>query len=332
MLAYLVAVQLSLPQAFWAVVTALIVVQMSVGGTVAAGIDRIVGTVGGSLVGAAVAQLRLGVGLSDVVAFALVIAPLSVLAAHQPRFRVAPLTAVIVLLASPPGVPPPLAAAHRVGEILLGSVIGLLVSLLIFPARAHGLLLARTAEALRLLAELAENYLRGAVGKIDRPAQDRLHERVRNLVASIEALSAEAQRERGSRLSEAPAPEPIVRSLRRLRSDVALLERATPEPLPAPLAARTEAALAPLARSLRALVEATAGRLAAGAEAPAPEATDAAIDAFMDAWQALQPALDGAIAEHPARKPLQALPFAIETLRRDLGDLLAVTSVLARPR
>ena len=48
LLTYLIAVGLGLPQAVWAVITALVVMQVSVGATIGAGIDRMVGTLGGA--------------------------------------------------------------------------------------------------------------------------------------------------------------------------------------------------------------------------------------------------------------------------------------------
>src|SRR6185437_14021858 len=92
-LSLLIAEALALPQGFWAVITALIIVQGSLGGTLGAGLDRVVGT--------------------------LAVAPVALLAAIRPSFRVAPVTAAIVLLASSGTASPLAAALDRVGEIAL---------------------------------------------------------------------------------------------------------------------------------------------------------------------------------------------------------------------
>src|SRR5690348_1141971 len=87
---------LHLAQSYWAVITAVIVMQASVGGALKATFDRIVGTIGGSIWGVAVS---LTIPHGDVVGLALALAvvllPLSLLTAFRPAYRVAPITAVI---------------------------------------------------------------------------------------------------------------------------------------------------------------------------------------------------------------------------------------------
>src|SRR5262245_62558912 len=99
MVAYALAVMLALPQAYWAVFSAIIIMQASVGGSVKATIDRLVGTIGGAVAGAIVAsvvphQNLLTLGIALVVA----LVPVTLVAALRPGYRVAPLTVVIVLL------------------------------------------------------------------------------------------------------------------------------------------------------------------------------------------------------------------------------------------
>ena len=52
-LSLLVSDALGLPQSYWAVITALIVVQGSLGGTLTAGLDRLIGTLAGAALGVA---------------------------------------------------------------------------------------------------------------------------------------------------------------------------------------------------------------------------------------------------------------------------------------
>ena len=53
-LSFVIAEWFGLPQSYWAVMTALIIVQLSLGGTIASGMDRFAGTLaGGVLAGAA---------------------------------------------------------------------------------------------------------------------------------------------------------------------------------------------------------------------------------------------------------------------------------------
>jgi uncharacterized membrane protein YccC len=54
LLAYVLAELFSLPQGYWAVFSAIIIMQASVGGSVKATIDRVIGTIGGAVAGGAV--------------------------------------------------------------------------------------------------------------------------------------------------------------------------------------------------------------------------------------------------------------------------------------
>jgi hypothetical protein len=80
---------------------------------------------------------------------------------------------------------------------------------------------------------------------------------LRGGIAALEAAGGEARRERASRLTGDPDPEPLVRTLRRLRNDLATIARAAAEPLApavsagfAPALARLAAALPPLLHAL----------------------------------------------------------------------------------
>jgi uncharacterized membrane protein YccC len=122
LLAYVLAELLTLPRGYWAVFSAIIIMQASVGGSVKATIDRVIGTIGGAVAGGAVGYfvphesvLSLGVAL------AIALVPLTLVAALWPNYRIAPLTAVIVLLT--PGAEqlgPVDSALYRTVEITLG--------------------------------------------------------------------------------------------------------------------------------------------------------------------------------------------------------------------
>src|SRR6218665_2988857 len=95
----IVALTLGLKLPLWAVLTAIIVTQMSVGRSLKATRDYLVGTIGGAIYGGAVAILiphasewaLLGV-------LVLAVTPLAFIAAINPSLNVAPVTAIIVLL------------------------------------------------------------------------------------------------------------------------------------------------------------------------------------------------------------------------------------------
>ena len=99
LLAYVLAELFVLPQGYWAVFSAIIVMQASVGGSIQATADRLIGTIGGALAGGAVAYLLPHANAFSLgVALVIALVPLTLVAALWPNYRIAPLTAVIVLL------------------------------------------------------------------------------------------------------------------------------------------------------------------------------------------------------------------------------------------
>src|ERR1700758_998216 len=76
----------------WAVLTAVIVTQLSVGRSLKAALDYLIGTAGGAIYGAAVAVLiPHSTELALLAALAVAIAPLALVAAVHPAFNVAPI-------------------------------------------------------------------------------------------------------------------------------------------------------------------------------------------------------------------------------------------------
>ncbi len=91
---------LNVPLVLWAVLTAVIVTQSSVGRSVKATIDYFVGTLGGAFYAGAVGALIPHEGeLALLGVLAIAVAPLVVLASVNSSFNVAPFTAIIVVLA-----------------------------------------------------------------------------------------------------------------------------------------------------------------------------------------------------------------------------------------
>jgi hypothetical protein len=254
-LSFALATALGLAQGYWAVFTAVIVTQASVGGSLKATVDRLTGTLGGATAGAVVALLVAHQNAEvRMLGLALALLPVAFVAAIDARFRVAPVTTVIVLI-SPTGelVNPLLFTFDRVGEIALGSAVALAVSLLVLPARAHNVLAESTERLLDLYADYLALLLRGLSGPVDAAAQRRLQVGTRRRLNGMEAMVDEARRERSVRLSGEPDPAPILRSSQRLRADLIMVARAAIEPLPEPMATRVAPLLATIAETGRPL-------------------------------------------------------------------------------
>ncbi len=312
MAAYIAGHALGLPQAYWAVFTAVLVVQGSVGGSWKASTDRFIGTIFGAAYGAAVATLvphdnafTLGVAL------AISLVPLAVLSAFYPAFRVAPITAIILLLGSTGAAEGPIRAALlRTLEVALGGVFGMAVSLLMFPARAHMLLGRAADEVLQRLAELFPELINAITERARTEDILGKQDRIRAAITDLENIVTEAARERRNHLSEDIDPEPIARTLRRLRHDLVLIGRIVAEPvIPAPSAASLDC--------LRQFREAGSkylsglGHAFAGRHAPPPQTTlDVAVDQLLAELEAMTPG-----------ERIVALRFCLQQLRRNLMDL-----------
>ena len=329
--AYVVGHLLGLQQSQWAVLTAVIVMQASVGGSLKAMLDRFVGTVGGAIWGVAVSlSLRHGASMPLWLALAIGVAPLALLTAFRPAYRVAPITAIILLLTpNLQALGPVESALQRLLEIAVGSVIALGVSLLVLPARAHAALAQAVSQTLGAMAELMAVLAAGVAGQADLDAIQAAHDRIRAFIAKAEVAADEALRERSSFLTAGADPAPICRTLRRLRHDLAILGRTMSEPLPA--------AAAPMLSPCLQAASAIAGFFAACGDAfakaeppPPPGDLEAAFAAPAQAVAELR--RQGALRELSDDDVTRVfgLGFALEQLRRDLQDLVDRGAELAR--
>jgi uncharacterized membrane protein YccC len=240
--AYALATLLHLPQGYWAVFTAVIIVQASLGATITASIERFMGTVVGAAAGAGAAMLHARYPAAGAPILAVTAALLAFLAAVRPEFKVAPVTAVIMLIGTA-NHPPLLTALLRVTEITVGSLVGIATTLLIFPARAHVTVVENADKVAERLADLLEHYaskLKGGVTDLDtRAAYDAT---VKSL-SSLQTAIAEAERESASKLSNHSVNDGLPRTLWRLRNDVVMIGRALREDFPSPGLALPSAAM-----------------------------------------------------------------------------------------
>ncbi len=320
-LAYALAEAFGLPQGYWAVLTTIIVTQASVGGSLKAAIDRLAGSICGALMGAVIALLLpshtpLVFGIALVIA----IAPLALLTAFYPTYRIAPVTAIIVLMSTGAATLGPLGYAFdRVAEIALGSVVGVAVSALIAPARADAQLREAAAEAARLLAEIMSTLARA--GGAEAMDLGPLPTRIEAALTRLAAAADDAARERRSRLSDHPDPEPLFRTLRRLQNDILALHRlfnsVWPEAVRATLAAPWTAYADAVADGLRSHAVVLPLRQLPPDASPA----HAALGVFLAAIETLRRA--GTIRELSTDLAGRILgsAFRVEQLQRDLDDL-----------
>src|SRR6266481_5757252 len=229
---------LHLPIALWAVLTAVILTQISVGRSLKASMDYLITTLGGAIYAGAIGAIVPHDNQFAVFA-ALALAPAVLLAALYPRFSAAPFTAVMVFFAPTITHTGPIAAAfERVIEVAVGCVVGLVVSLLVLPARAHDLAIEAATQMLALMARFVPELFAGFTRQLDRPALSDMQSRIGEALGRLDKVAAEAAHERITRLGAEPDHGPLLRTMLRLRHDFVIIGRAAIAPLPGVFAAR----------------------------------------------------------------------------------------------
>lgn len=333
-LAFTLARLLGFSHGLWAVITAIIVMQTSVGGSLKAAIDRLLGTMAGALYGAIIAfSIPHGTTAGLSLAIVMAIAPLALLAAIKASFKVAPVTAFIVLV--PIGatqVAPFTYALDRIFEISIGSLVGLVVALLVLPSRAHQLLIEAAGRVADLNADLMILLMDSLTSDIGRTGIQATHGKIRASLKQMEAAAEEASRERKSHLTDQPDPEPLVRTCYRVRHDLVMVGRAAARPLPPVLVERLGQRLAAIKDSASELLRKLAQALREGMAAPAPERFEAALRNYAadmeEVWK--HTATHPIPAEEAGR--IFALRFALEQLNQDCRDLANRITEIAEAR
>ena len=321
--AYAIATALHLMLPLWAVLTSLIVTQMSVGRSLKATRDYMLGTIGGAIYGGAIAVLIPHSGEAGLLALlVLAVAPLAFIAAINPSLNAATVTAVIVLLVPSMSHANPMASViDRVLEVAVGAVTGLLVSFFVLPSRAHGQLRVSAARILELVAAALSELLAGLTRGLDNDALHRVQDGIGMTLVELNATGAEAERERAARLSSGPDTGPLLRTTLRLRHDLVMIGRASVTPLPSDLQVRLAAPLAKVSDAIGAYLRSIAAMLRTGAGSPSNAPVDMALQAYAAEVAAIRSegltrGMPGDMAER-----FFALGFSLEQMRQNLGDL-----------
>jgi uncharacterized membrane protein YccC len=328
-----IAQALSLPLPLWTVLTALIVTQMSIGRSLKTSIDYFVGTVGGTIYGAALALLI--PHKSEMVlllVLALAVAPVALVAALQRNLNAVPVASIIVVLMPALAHAGPLdSAIYRVIEVGLGVIVGLVVAFLVLPAGGHRLARQEAARTLDLLAQALGRVLAGPLTAADIEALGQIYERIGQSLTEFTASAAEGERERSARLSIDPDTQPLRRTLLRLRHDVVTVGRiARGDPLPEPVQGRLAPKLAAIGRAGSEYLRASGMALAARRLPPSEAELETAFVAALAETTALR--REGFTREltDEAAGRFFALAFALEEMRRtfrDLGHDVEVTAL-----
>jgi uncharacterized membrane protein YccC len=331
LLAFVLAQILHLHLPLWAVLTSLIVTQMSLGRSIKVASDYLVGTFGGVAYGGALAILIPHESEWALLAvLALAVAPLAFIASFRANFNVLPITAIIVLLVpSMQHVSPAASAMDRVLEVSVGGAVGFVVSFLVFPSRAHAITVEAAADTLELVAAALSQMLEHHTGG-KRPDIRQINVELANFITRLNATGAEAEHERTARLTSGPDTGPLLRTLLRLRHDIVILGRAVGCDLPAPVEARLTPPLRQISAAAGDFLRGAAAALRERKPPPPLDDVEAAFKAHSEAFDAVR--RDGQIRGTPSETAERffTLGFLLEQMREHLAEVHRVVGEWVR--
>lgn len=295
--------------------TAVLLTQMSVGKSIKATLDYVVGTIAGAVFAGAIGAL---VPHDGEAALALVLGitllPVTLIAARDTRFGAAPFTTVIVLLAPTIAHIDPLASAiDRVLEVAVGSIIGVIVSVLVLPERASDLALHAAVRVLDLMAQQLPSLFRALTsnGRRRPPVAG-----ISEAYAGAQALAVESAHER---FAATPNLDPLLQALLGLQHDLTMIEQLAPLPMTAQV--QLKHALTEAAANAAVFLRASGAALTDCECAVGYRPVDTIFDDCAAALRELERAWTDQNLLFPARERIFALSFAFESLRRHFGDL-----------
>lgn len=318
-----VALYFRLPMPLWAVLTAIIVTQMNLGRSLKAAADYLVGTLGGAVFGALVATtLPHAHEASLLLVLAVAVAPLTLVASLKPSLAAAPITgALIILLPMITHVSPAVSAVDRVLEVLLGGVIGFLVSFAVLPSNALRLAVDAAAQALDRMAKAFGELMVGLDKGLDVAALHRIQDHIGQALVQLDAIGMEADRERRARLTEGPNTKPLLNTLLRLRHDLVMIGRVAIVPFGEPFRSRLQPALAQVTAAMIVYFHESAAALRGRHQPPSIEIVDEAMAAYSAEMMRLRG--EGLVHELPMERAERffALAFALEQMHRNFVEL-----------
>jgi hypothetical protein len=200
-------------------------------------------------------------------------------------------------------------------------VVGLVVSLVVLPARAHDLAVKAATEMLELMARSLPELFIGFTRNLDRATLTSIQNRIGEAFAQLDKAALEAQHERMTRLRAEPDQAPLLRTLLRLRHDLIMVGRAAVAPLPGVFGARLGPWLARMSDTVADYLHASAAALSTRQGPPPLDDVEAALDGYAAEIAALR--RQGLTRELPddAVERIFAIGFALDQLHLHLRDL-----------
>ncbi len=311
--AHLVMSSLNSQESFLAILSAVLIIQPSVGGTMGAAFTRLQATVTGSLISLGCITLLPDVwGTSTALALSLLV--VGGVAGLRPDWTYGAVAAVAIALA--PEAQAWETAGARALAIGMGAATGVLVSLLIWPDRAEARFDRHFRNALRATARRLDDALEAATEAGQEAAPpDHVSDYHKALQQAQEALGA-------VKLVDCAAMQRRLEALRRLYNSVIILDRAA-EGEAAPLSENSG-----LKDEVNTLRRETCDVLQALADGKTgPERRTRQIDAALRRLRATLAEDDPRSELHPNRT---ALAFGLREVRKALAELIDLCKSAAR--
>jgi uncharacterized membrane protein YccC len=217
-------------------------------------------------------------------------------------------------------------AIDRVGEVAVGALIGLAVSFIVLPSRAHVQIRGAAARVLELIAAAFAELLAGLSRGRDNDALHRIQDGIGTALVELNATGAEAERERKARLSSGADTGPLLRTILRLRHDVVIIGRASVVPLPSELQRRLSGPLAKVTDTIAGYLRGCAEAIRAGTSPPPIWPIHLAVKAYAE--QVASVRSEGLTRGMPAdaAERFFALGFSLDQMRQNLIDLERVVA------
>ncbi|WP_158234177.1 FUSC family protein [Oceaniglobus indicus] len=330
--AYLLVFSLGLQVDFSAVITAIFVTQSNVGGSYRVAVEQFFASIAGALCGTGAAALIMPQDpVTTAIALVIALTPLAMLGARSPGFRVAPISAVIILLQAPEFEIDTLTLAlDRVVGVALGCGAGVAVSLTVFPARALAAAVETAAAVTGLLARQMQILSKDQPAP--RGAHGALAAQVRENLVRLGELVEEAERERRGRSTRYAGAPRLLRTLRRLRHDTDMLRRAgrdiSRDALPASIDA-------PWCKAAHSAAETLLGvsRLLAGEDVAEDfDTLGPAVRVYLAALEEIHKSGEAATLPPATLRRMFGIGFTLDQLRLDVGDMIEIARDVPKPR
>ena len=309
---------LRLPDASWAVFSALFVIQSSIGGTLTAAADRVLGALIGALLAlACIFAIGTGEGWT-ILSLVVGIGAMGLIAGARPQFSYGLVPVAILILAPGPAVVE--GALLKIAAIALGSAAGALASVLVLPRQAHLAAEQHLGQAVAecgvLLAACMTKMLGG-----DAPDLQAVHGRISDALAQAGQMARQSRRKPRGRVWRRH-PEDLLQQVERLWYTLAILDRLSGEPLPERARSLLAGPVRSATREAECFLRETGKALAQRQPTPPPERFHARIRAIIAAMDRLH--AEGGMTRPEAERSL-GLSFAWEQVSHGVDELLART-------